>query len=86
VLGALGVQLVVCASGTDAAALPVRIAIAALAAVALAASVASFAVGRRRRDVDGAVEPVVPVVALVTALASVVLVLVAVLVPSGAIC
>jgi len=84
VVTALAIQLFVCASGTDAAATPVRVAIVVLAAVAFVASILAALPSWRDRAAGSSATALV--ISASVAVGSVLLILVAVVVPTASIC
>jgi amino acid transporter len=92
VILALGVQLIVCVRGTDADSTVVRVAIVVVGLLALVASVVgalpAWRERRERRERTDAEPPLDPTLALVatTAIGSLLVILVAVLVPTNAVC
>jgi hypothetical protein len=85
VVSALALQLFVCASGTDAAVTPVRLVIAIVGSVAFVVG-ALVAVGVRRDEAWTSVARTVGAVATAAAVGSLLLVLVALIVPTASIC
>jgi hypothetical protein len=85
VLVCLAIQLIVCASGTDAAATGVRWSIAVLGAIAVAVSLVALGASWRRGTHDGPTSIGIAVSAG-AAVGATALVLVAIIVPSASVC